>query len=292
MDELPPYLLTLFSERRVSRSQLPARSKGLLRPLFDGGVLEIEPAGRGEVVVVRQAEAFASWIGQNFPSFGNRWQVPDGASRAQSLALRRDTKATGLGVSRSVLHLRAWGSAASGVTLNGGELPVSELSAKHGVAACLIDANSEMGFEGPVALVENLESFLRVEDLIPSVSVALNSAGRISDRLIACMARSRFEVLPLLHLPDYDPVGLSDYLRLREALAERVSLFVPADLEERFAAFGNRKLITEKARNRALLEQLEGRVWPCEQSRRVFRLIRETGSGLEQESLLLNLSKG
>lgn len=94
-----------------------------------------------------------------------------------------------------------------------------------------------------------------------------------------------------MHLPDYDPVGLSDYLRLRGALAERVSLFVPSDLEERFAAFGNRKLITEKARNRALLEQLDGRVWPCEQSRRVYGLIKESGSGLEQECLLVKLKK-
>lgn len=292
MDELPPYLLKLFSERHVSRSQLPARSKVLLRPLFDGGVLGIEPAGRGEVVVVRQQEAFESWIGHNFPALGNQWQVPDGASRAQALVFRRDTKATGLGVSRSVLHLRAWGSAASGVTLGGVELPVVELSAKHGVAACLIDANAQMSFEGPVALVENLECFLRAEDIIPSVSIVLNSAGRISDRLIACLARSRFEAPPLLHLPDYDPVGLSDYLRLREALAERVSLFVPSDVEERFAAFGNRKLIAEKARNRALLEQLEGSVWPCEQSRRVYGLIKETGSGLEQECLLVRLKKG
>jgi hypothetical protein len=289
MDELPPYLMKLFSERRVSRSQLPARSKGLLRPLFDGGVLGIEPAGRGEVVVVRREEAFESWIGHNFPVFGNQWHAPDGAYRAQSLAYRRDTKATGLGVSQSVLHLRARRSVVSGITLDGVELPVAELSAKHGIAACLIDANSRMSFEGPVALVENLECFLKAEDIIPSVSIVLNSAGRISDRLIACLARSRFDAPPLLHLPDYDPVGLSDYLRLREALSELVSLFVPSDLEERFAAFGNRKLITEKARNRALLEQLEGSVWPCEQSRRVFRLIKETGSGLEQESLLLKI---
>lgn len=85
---------------------------------------------------------------------------------------------------------------------------------------------------------------------------------------------------------------MSAYLRLRVALKERVNLFAPEDLEERFAAFGNRKLITEKGRNRALLEQLEGSVWPCEQARRVFRLIKETGSGLEQECLLLKIRKG
>lgn len=68
-------------------------------------------------------------------------------------------------------------------------------------------------------------------------------------------------------------------------------MFVPSDLEERFAAFGNRKLIAEKARNRVLLEQLEGSVWPCEQSRRVYGLIKETGSGLEQECLLVKLRR-
>jgi len=158
-----------------------------------------------------------------------------------------------------------------------------------GVAAGLIGSDSRMTFEGRVALVENLECFLRMEAIIPDVPLVINSAGRISDRLIACLARSHFEAPPLLHLPDYDPVGLGDYLRLREALAGRVSLFVPSDLEERFAVFGNRKLIAEKPRNRALLEQLVGSAWPCEQSRRVFELIKETGSGLEQECLLLKL---
>ena len=138
-----------------------------------------------------------------------------------------------------------------------------------------------------MALVENLECFLRAEFIVPDVMLALNSAGRISDRLIACLKRSRFETPPLLHVPDYDPVGLSDYLRLRAALAERVTLFVPTDVEERFATFGNRKLITEKPRNRALLEQLGGITWPCRASAKIFKLIKETGSGLEQECLLL-----
>jgi hypothetical protein len=194
-------------------------------------------------------------------------------------------------VSQSVLHLRAVGAVPSRVTLDGGEIPVAELSARYGVAACLIGIDSRMVFEGNVALVENLECFLHIDAILPKGPLAINSAGRISDRLIACLKRSHFETPPLLHLPDYDPVGLSDYLRLREALQERVSLFVPADLEQRFATFGNRKLITEKARNRALLEQLDGHTWPCPQSARVFQLIKDTGSGLEQESLLLKANE-
>ena len=118
----------------------------------------------------------------------------------------------------------------------------------------------------------------------------LNSAGRISDRLIACLARSRRDSEKLLHVPDYDPVGLSDYLRLRCVLGDRVTLFVPSDLDQRFARFGNRDLITQKQRNRDLLEQLATKEWPCATSARVFQLILETGCGLEQECLLLTKS--
>jgi hypothetical protein len=188
-----------------------------------------------------------------------------------------------------VLHLRAFTSRGGAVVRDSIEFPVSELTARHGVAACLIEASSTFGIKGRTALVENLECFLRVELILPDIAVAMNSAGRISDQLIACLARSTIAPAPLLHLPDYDPVGLSDYLRLRSALGERVALFVPSDVEQRFFALGDRKLISEKPRNRALLEQLSTRTWPCRESERVFRLIRESGSGLEQESLLLKV---
>lgn len=78
-----------------------------------------------------------------------------------------------------------------------------------------------------------------------------------------------------------------DYLRLRTALGASVTLFAPEDIAARFVALGNRKLIAEKPRNRALLEQLSGTAWPCHTSARIFDLIKETGSGLEQESLFL-----
>jgi len=67
-------------------------------------------------------------------------------------------------------------------------------------------------------------------------------------------------------------------------------LYVPDDLEERFERFGNRKLISDKPKNRILLEQLDRCSWPCEASERVFRLIKESGAGLEQEALLLGLN--
>jgi hypothetical protein len=286
MNELPPYLERLVTEHRISQSELSTRSRAQLRSLFDGGVLAIESAGRGEAILVRNPEALAAWVRQTFPAYGG-WLAPESATRAHSVALRRDSKATGRGVGASVLQFRAPDLRRGRVAINGTDFPIVELTARHGLGACLIDSVSVLAIEGAAALVENLECFLQAEAIFPEVAVVMNASGRVSDRLLGCLTRSSVKPGPLWHLPDYDPVGLSDYLRLRAVLGNGVALFVPKDVERRFAALGNRKLITEKKRNRDLLVQLARAKWPCRDSERIFRLIKETGAGLEQESLLL-----
>lgn len=286
MDEVPSYVARLLTEQRLSGSGLGARARAQLRPLFDGGALTTEPAGRGEIVRVANPDSLRAWVRQNYPAYAAHWTSPEPAARARAVALRRDSKVTGAGVGSSVLHLRAI-DPRSHVTLNASELPAVGLTERHGLAACLIDPHSILAIQGATALVENLECFLHAEMILPKIAVLLNTAGRISDQLIGCLSRARIDPHPILHLPDYDPVGLSDYLRLRSALGSGVALYVPDDLETRFVALGNRKLIANKPRNRTLLEQLGATAWPCQESAKVFSLIRETGSGLEQESLFL-----
>jgi hypothetical protein len=187
-----------------------------------------------------------------------------------------------------VLHLRALAEGCGLTTVNGVNFPVRELTAQHGVAACLVGPDTQFEFTGQAVLIENLECFLNAERILPESSIFLNGAGRLSQQLIACLARSTFSQVPVLHFPDYDPVGLSDYLRLRTMLGSRVCLFIPPDIERRFSALADRRLISEKPRNRALLEKLLSVTWPCPESQKVFCLIKESGAGLEQESLLLS----
>lgn len=291
MHELPSYLSLLVSQHRIPRSQVSAGGMRTLRPLFAGGILDVERSGGGEVVVVRDAAAFETWLLKRFPFLDSQVTTPAGADRANAVALCRDSKATGEGVAQGVLHLRAWGAPSITFCVDGREIPVAELTASHGIAACLLGSESVIDVNNAkVLLVENLECFLRAEALISDTFLALNASGRIPDRLINCLARSRLGNQPLLHFPDYDPVGLSDYLRLKVKLGDRVVLYVPDDLEERFKRFGNRKLISDKPKNRILLEQLDRCSWPCDASERVFKLIKESGSGLEQEALLLGLN--
>ena len=285
MDEVPPYLSALISEGRVPRSRLSAQALRELQPLFAGGALTEEVAGRGALVVEQRPDILLQWAHRCFPAFAGIWEQEGDSERARSVLLRRDSKAGGAGAGMTVLHLRARGAAS--VARDGRDFPVASLTENHGVAACLIHSGTRLELDAPAVLIENLACFLEFEAIVPLAGIAMNSAGRISEALVQCLARSAFHG-PLLHLPDYDPVGLADYLRLRAVLRERVQLHVPADIETRFASFGNKALIAQRPRNRVLLESLGSTDWPCPDSARIFRLIRESGSGLEQECLLLS----
>lgn len=288
MNELPSYLAQLRTNGRIPGSQLSRSGRTLLKPLFNSGILNVESSGRGEVILVASHSAFEKWLPTQFPSYANQLGHPVGANRARSIALRRNSKSGGLGVNRSILHLRAFGGNDTCITIDGKELPVEKLTTRHGVAACMILDNTFIQLPAEVTiLVENLECFLRSELIVPEARVALHSAGRVSERLVACLARSVLSHSPFWHLPDYDPVGLDDYLRLRAVLGDRVKLYVPANIEKLFDQFGSHDLIRKKPRNRALLEQLNTKTWPCQESAEIFGLIKESGSGLEQESLLL-----
>ena len=53
--------------------------------------------------------------------------------------------------------------------------------------------------------------------------------GRISSRTLEWLVQTTDPTFRLLHLPDYDPLGLSEFLRLHSSLQERIVLHLPTD---------------------------------------------------------------
>ena len=64
--------------------------------------------------------------------------------------------------------------------------------------------------------------FALVERLSLPIEVAILGGGRISKRLLDWCAQMISEDFKLIHLPDYDPIGLNEFARLRARLGERV----------------------------------------------------------------------
>jgi hypothetical protein len=117
----------------------------------------------------------------------------------------------------------------------------------------------------------------------PELDAAIYAGGRLSARVVRWLAGEAMRDASIVHLGDYDPVGLAEYLWLRAACGTRVRLCLPSDLRHRMRRYGKRSLLA--GRNAALLASLRQSGDPA--VREIVGMMDETGCGLEQESLLL-----
>lgn len=144
----------------------------------------------------------------------------------------------------------------------------------------LLSEGRRFELRGTCALVENPAVFTAFERLQLKVGLVIYGHGRTSNRLVEWLATNQAPNFQLLHLPDYDPVGLSEFDRLRTRLGPYVRLYLPPDLDQRFNRFSNRKLLG-KRNSLAMLAALQNSPFP--EIRKVVELIRLHSAGLEQE---------
>lgn len=279
IDALAGCLGRLLHEGRLPSSDLSRSMRTRLRVLFDTGALAEVRAGAGSHVVVRDADGVARFVSSQYPS-GIAPTVPaDIPPRAKSVLLTRDAKRAVRGGASPVV-LRAFTTAR--LERDGASLDVCALTRVAGAAALVVSPDCPWRFEGVVALVENLEAFLNVERIVDGFNLVLYAPGRLSRIVRAWLASPAMAGARYIHLGDYDPVGLDEYLKLKAACPGRVELHVPPDLEERLRRFGKEALLRDSV---AVLGRLRRSKDP-EVSAIVYALDR-FGRGLEQEALLL-----
>jgi hypothetical protein len=251
----------------------------LLRPLLDSAVIREERSGAGRRLVVRDSATAQAFISRRFPDAP---VFPGASSRIASVAAYRDSK-TLAREEPEVICARGW---KIGVLRREEEnVEITRATATHGIFSFLLGAKAETySLQGPCALVENLSVLVHFERLALPAGLALWSRGRMSARLLDWLASQSAPDFRLMHLPDYDPVGLGEYARLRRRLGKRVELYTPADLAERFERFANPTLL-DKANNRTLLINVRKSILPEIQA--VVALIDRHNAALEQEALLI-----
>ncbi len=104
-------------------------------------------------------------------------------------------------------------------------------------------------------LVGNPAVFTQFEHLGLPPRLAVYGHGRSSNRLLDWLAAQTAPDFQLLHLPDYDPVGLDEFTRLRERLGARVQLHLPENLADLLARHANGELL-QKPSTQSLLAKL------------------------------------
>lgn len=239
-----------------------------------------ERAAAGRRLVVRHPSGLKLFFADHFPEA----TAPSGSvNRVASVARFRDSKAMA-GNTPEMVMARGWSDTA--LLCDGVSASVADLTAKYGLFGFVLGNPDHWQIREPCAVVENPALFLTFERLtLPrGPKLALYAGGRVSDQMIGWLAAQGGSAFSVAHFPDYDPVGLSDFIRLHEALGDRVRLHVPERLDELFRRFAQRGLLARR-QSQSLLAGLRRSAHP--QVRRVLDLIEKHNAGLEQEALLV-----
>jgi hypothetical protein len=269
--------LRLLKEKgQLPRSQCGVNFLRLLRPLLAASVVIEQRSGAGRKLVVGDRAVLEAFISQNFHETGSSEQF---SQRILGVERFRDSKAFASN-NPELVHVRAWGK--NVLIKNQTMVDAVGETVLHSVFSFQLSPLYTL--HGCCALIEGPVMFSCFERLGLDVPLAIYGEGRLSKRILQWLAKQTQSTFSLLHLPDYDPVGLHDFERLRDRLGSRVHLFLPLNLEELFAKYSQRQLL-EKRKSQALLAKV--RRSDSSEVQSVIRLIDKYNAGLEQEALLI-----
>ncbi len=271
-------LFTLVTNGSLPSSQCGHAFLKLLAPLLDSGVVSWQRHGAGRRLIVNDPDTLKRFSQRGFP---NEALASEASSRVAAVGRFRDTKAIP-NREHGIISLRVWRNDA--LLKNGEPSEAAAATLAHGVFSFRLTRDCPYALRGLCALIENPAVFAAVERLNLGVDVAIYGCGRISNRALEWLVRATDSNFSLLHLPDYDPAGLSEFQRLHARLGKRVTLYLPTDIEARFARFSNPELLT-RANSQAMLARL--RRSELSAIRRVVELIDGYNAGLEQEALFI-----
>lgn len=278
VDSLAEKLALLLEQGYLPESRLSARDRSRLQSLYDAGVLQVARSGAGRRIILHDVGALASFIAKTYPS-GLQGIDKTTSSRSKAVAELRDAKKAREIQPVSVL-LRGFHNSA--LHFGNKVLPVASWTEIAGVAALRLDGETDWGFSGTVAFVENLEVFWDFEKLEIAADIAIYAQGRLNSKVLRWLASPAMQHARIIHCGDYDPVGLDEFLRLKTACPGRTEIYMPPDLEGLLSRYGKKELLRDST---AILERLRKDDDP--QVRFVLELMNRWGVGLEQEVLLL-----
>jgi hypothetical protein len=253
-----------------------------VRTLFDVGAIERTRSGGGARLVCRNLDAVRAWIATHYPSGLEGTQDPELPPRARAIANYADAKRADA-ADRSAILVRAFDVA----KLHAGDdvLDAAELTGRFGMCALARPDGRRWRFTGRLAVIENMEVFLHAERVIPELDAAVWAVGGVaSERVLAWLGELAGSGTEVVHAGDFDPVGLSHFLKVREACQGSATFFCPPDLEARVRRWGKARLLADSA---PLFDRL--RRERDQTIVRVIDILERVTKGLEHEALLLQL---
>lgn len=251
----------LLGQGSVARSQVPSsvRKSAALEQLLAAEIVGWRRQGSGQVLRVLERDVLEQFVTQHFPEH-ERQPAADSFTNVRRY---RNTKAAAR-TTTPVILLRGQGE----IHLNDQYMDLGKWTARLGC----VSATEAQLVAVKVCIVENLDCFLRAEQLLGREWVFVHPYGRWSTNSITQLGTD-----VLLHFGDYDFTGLDEYLRIKEQFPQ-AQLHVPADLEQLWQRFA-----TPLKKDAIPSKRVQNTQHP--QVQRIRDLIARTNCFLEQQAL-------
>lgn len=269
-------LLILGDKERLPLSSLGRRVRRDIEPLIAAGVLKIIRSGAGEAVLVQNTVALDQFMQTHFPENQLSDNLPARAKAVRGIRNSKQAKKR----EDTIMILRALRPFEC--RINDQPLDLTALTKQCGAAALVLKQNSRLEMYGKIGLIENQECFLHAKRMQIDVDAVIYTAGRLSGIALQHLSAESMSGCTYMHCPDYDPVGLTEYMRYKSILKDRVSLFVPDDLRQLLKKYGKQALL--QGRNGQMMQLLRKTAPP--ELRNILQWMDEANAGLEQEVLI------
>lgn len=286
MSTNPKELTTLTKlrlEGRMLASAWPKSLASLLEQLRRSGIVTVHtPQGaRSPYVVITQPQA----IDERIKRLSFEGDIVTESARAQNIVANGSSKR---GSRLPYLSLLLVGGRAVGWETETG-VPVSWPAPAH--KACLRTLNIDERYPddllqplGDVILVENKDLAINLAEILPESlqgALIVHYEGWLSDRLLNVLGRWRYAKLWIM--PDLDPVGFANIMRLRGGIPD-AGVLLPCVTTDHLRVFGNQDIWKN---NFGLVENLLPWIDRQEQSiKSLFGRLHQAGVGVEQEIFL------
>ncbi len=276
---------------QLSLSQLTLVQRKALTDFgtLTGAVLQ-QQQGRGSVFRVLNRAVIEQHLSDMGASTDPEAGLPQ---RAINMARQRSTKA---GQHRHELtYLLAKGvNGASWAHQDGVVLDLDQYTRQYGAGVITLseDRNNNWVTEGTFWLVENQALFDRLDwlpDQQPATIVWYR--GQLQNSIINWLA-TRPRAASVIIFPDYDGVGLQNYLRLKQALKQQLRLWLMPGWQQKLQAFGSNQLWQNSNAEftAAALEITKQQGFDEPEVLELLQTMQTRGLALEQEAVWLPVS--
>ncbi|MDO8845612.1 hypothetical protein [Methylicorpusculum sp.] len=252
-------------------------------------LIERYSPGRGTVYKVIDRHSLVSYLRQLHP-LDDESLLMELPARCRNIGKDRNSKTGQTSHESCYLLMKAWDANVVWESEKAIMFP-SELTERFGVAALQIGAGQGWQCNGSILLVENQALFDRCDWLPLNFKGCLAYyAGQLSDVLLHWFsAQKRSETVILF--PDYDGIGLSNYVRLLDALHPETNLqfyWLP-NWEDKLATFGNKDTWSKsRVHFENAIAKLSAMNALNDDFIKLARLSQLHGKALEQESIWLH----